>query len=283
MKSTNQNVIKLEEYLQDKFDTKSIRIPILPDVAGKVIYLVNDPDVGINEVVSLLQKDPVITAHVIKVANSTAYSPATKIVNLHHAASMLGTNLLSEIALSVSLRSGIFILKGYIPIMKDIIKYTIATSLFTKELFGLAEADFDSLYLASMFYTAGMPVTLYHIDEFRKNEKIEFTDQEINLYLRKFKNKYVSLVLDKWAIDSDIKTIVNNHHNKSEVSSMHTECGLLRLSKELAKWVFDDSYDTKLILDSKELIDLNIHPDNLTSIFNNKEWIKNKAEELTKY
>lgn len=273
----------VEKHLLEKIEKKTVRVPILPEVAGKVIYLVNNPDIGINEIVSLLERDPVIAAHVIKVANSPIYSPMGNIKSLKQASMRLGSNLLSEIALSVSLQSGIFILKGYITLMRDILKHTMATSLFTKEFFGLAQADFEMLYLAALFHTSGMPIVVYHTDEYRKKHQLNFNDLELNYLINKYHRKCCRVVLNKWNIDEKIIYVSTNFMHKNNVDTLYTECGLLRICQDLAFWIFDDNYDIQTILDSNELVDLNIHPKYLEGFVKNKKWIKEKVEEMTKY
>jgi HD-like signal output (HDOD) protein len=234
-------------------------------------------------VVSLLEKDPVIAAHVIKVANSPVYSPAGNIKNLKHASIRLGTNLLSEIALSVSLQSGIFILKGYHSLMKEILKHTMATSLFAKELYGLASVDFDLLYLSALFSTIGMPTVVYHIDEFQKKNKLSINEEVVNSLINKYHIECAIKILNKWSIDKDIIYVSTSFSDKQKVDKLYLECGLLRIAQSFAIWLFDEEYEIEDILNSNELVELNIHPENLISILKNKTWIKERVVELTKY
>lgn len=281
----NETVLKkVQEHIQNTVDTKKIRIPILPEVAGKVIYLVNDPDVGIKEVVSLLEKDSVIAAHVIKVSNSVVYNPKGVVIkNLNEAATRLGTNLLNEIALSVSLQSGIFIQKGYIKLTKQILEETISVSLFVKELYGLTNADYDLIYLASLFHNVGTPSILYHINDFKNKKSLEIEDEIVFKIINDFQNIFTLEILKKWNISSEVIKIVNNHKQVQKTDEYFRECGILRLSILLTSWLLYDNIDNDVLLESDELVFLNIHPKNLTSILSNKEWLKSRLAELIRY
>lgn len=75
------------------------RMPSLPPVVSKLIQLLSDEDVTLDQLVSQIKSDPVLTARVIALANAGAYGKQG-ISLLEQAVPMLGFNRLRDIAIN---------------------------------------------------------------------------------------------------------------------------------------------------------------------------------------
>ncbi len=83
----------------------SVPPPSFPRVASQIVEVSRDPDVDINELVGLVQRDAAIAATLLAVANSVAFSPAIPISSLRGAIQMMGIQLVVEVALGASART----------------------------------------------------------------------------------------------------------------------------------------------------------------------------------
>ena len=55
--------------------TKKIDVPMLPEVANRVMRLTQDPNAITTDLAKLVQSDQVLAGHVMRIANSALYSP----------------------------------------------------------------------------------------------------------------------------------------------------------------------------------------------------------------
>ncbi|HEX5362900.1 MAG TPA: HDOD domain-containing protein [Gallionella sp.] len=78
-------------------------LPTLPDIALKLRDLLQDSDVAVNRIVSLLSTDPVISMHVIRAANSAALFRGEPVFNLHDAVLKLGNQMLHSMIMNITL------------------------------------------------------------------------------------------------------------------------------------------------------------------------------------
>ena len=74
----------------------------MPAVSGQLLTAVNKPDSSMEEISQLIQYDPVMTANVLKRCNSAYFGLKYPVESIKHAASMLGTDQLVEVALMES-------------------------------------------------------------------------------------------------------------------------------------------------------------------------------------
>jgi diguanylate cyclase (GGDEF)-like protein len=78
-------------------------LPTVPAVAVRVIDLCEQDEVGAAEIASILARDPVLAAKLLKTANSAFYGLRSQITTLDRAISVLGTNATLSLSLSFSL------------------------------------------------------------------------------------------------------------------------------------------------------------------------------------
>ena len=104
---------RLETLLNDSIEKGAIDLPLLPQIASQVLSMIYDPNAEASKLAALIHQDQALAAHVIRIANSPAYMPRNPVVSLQHAVTMLGMNLLSEIAFTTSLKSAALKVDGF--------------------------------------------------------------------------------------------------------------------------------------------------------------------------
>lgn len=65
-------------------------VPMLPETVQKVEAVFNDPNSGVVEMADAIKDDPIITAYILKTANSPMYGLSRTVTDVSHAISLLG-------------------------------------------------------------------------------------------------------------------------------------------------------------------------------------------------
>jgi diguanylate cyclase (GGDEF)-like protein len=86
--------------------------PSPPAIARQIIELADDPDYDMARVAAAINKDPGLTAKILRVANSPLYSKRRNSDNLRQATVVLGLNAVTSLALSFSLIGTYKVLKS---------------------------------------------------------------------------------------------------------------------------------------------------------------------------
>ena len=136
------------------------RLPLLPAVAAEILGLARDPDAPPARLAELLHRDPALAGNVLRIANSPAYLPATRIVSLQQAVTRLGFATLGEIALAASLQSGVFSLRGYGTVLDELWSHSVATAGFAREIARLRRRNTEAAFLSGLLHAIGKPVVL---------------------------------------------------------------------------------------------------------------------------
>ena len=141
-------------------------IPPLPATAAKLLQIASDPDVEIDALAAVIERDPPLAARMLGVANSAFYAPRRPVLNIKQAiVGVLGLNMVRNMAvgMAVSGRLDTRSCPGF-----DLERYWVL-ALGTADLAGglarastTAEApDPDAAYLTALLHNIGELVLAY--------------------------------------------------------------------------------------------------------------------------
>ncbi len=86
---------KIQQLIQGQ-----INLPSPPAIAVQILKTVQDEDSSLKDLEKIISADPALTGKMLQIANSAFYSLPNKVSNINHAMSILGTNVIKNIALS---------------------------------------------------------------------------------------------------------------------------------------------------------------------------------------
>ncbi|MCK4707087.1 MAG: HDOD domain-containing protein, partial [Gammaproteobacteria bacterium] len=89
----------LKAFRQNKLD-----LPVLPEAALRVRQAINSPDVGSEEIIQIVQSDPVLSARLVSVANSPLYGTWREIKTVRDAVRRLGLETTKNLSFSLSVK-----------------------------------------------------------------------------------------------------------------------------------------------------------------------------------
>ena len=87
-------MVSIEQLLKE-----SERIEPVPQVVHQLMELAEDPDVPISEITDLILYEPVVTANLLKLANSAAFGLKRKVDSVHDAVVMMGLKQVIKLVL----------------------------------------------------------------------------------------------------------------------------------------------------------------------------------------
>jgi putative nucleotidyltransferase with HDIG domain len=127
-------------------------LPPMPKVVLKAQQMMEDPDLDIKGVASLIETDQAITIKVLRLANSAYYGLSGKVSSIQHAFVVLGFKTLGQI-LSIASFSTFMgkSLSGYGFESEDLMRHSLAVALSSKVI-----ADKIGSSLANEAHTAGL-------------------------------------------------------------------------------------------------------------------------------
>jgi putative nucleotidyltransferase with HDIG domain len=132
----------------------NLRLPPFPQVAMRVLQLVNNENVQLHQLAELIGSDPAFASEVLSVVNSPLYAlryPATSIVQ---AVAVLGGNALQGMCITVGVRAYLGKTMAQ-PSMKSLWRHNLACAIIAQRLAGNGPLDKGVAYTAGILHDIG--------------------------------------------------------------------------------------------------------------------------------
>lgn len=213
---------ELRQLIEDQ-----INIPSPPAIAVQILDAVQQEESSIQELVRIISADPALTGKMLKVANSSFYSLQNKVTSVERALSVLGTEVIKNIALSFVIASELRD-DGHPSFNFDYFWRRSITSAVAAELLkNLLDYQNDDIFVTALLHDIGV-LLLYTSkrDEYvtllreRYNTQAQLTDLEQREFGFDHQQLGYLLIAD-WGLPESIALPIHYHHRSSDAPSEH--------------------------------------------------------------
>jgi HD-like signal output (HDOD) protein len=153
----------LQKLLVEIFESPEYRPPLFPSVALEVAALAKRPNASIEEFVAVLQKDPLIVASVLKLAQSALYGSRPQ--SLQNAVQRLGMNTLRDIVWQVAASQRLFNVQGYLPLMNRVRMHSVYCAHASRMIAIRAGLAAEHAFLCGLLHDMGISGILIALAE----------------------------------------------------------------------------------------------------------------------
>lgn len=265
---------QVERALVERIDKDQIDLPVLPQVAGRVMALANDPSADAARLSALIHQDQALAAHVLRIANSPAYMPRTPIASLQHAVAMLGVNQLSEIAVAISLKSAAVTIPGHEADVRQLWRHALASGAYAKEIARMRRYNVESAYLCGLLHAVGKPVVLKTVTTIASEMHMSLDPGAVVAFLDGYHARVGSLIATEWALPPQAAEAIAYYWIYEQAPTHRQEAMMTCLADRLATYLLDpDSFNDSTVRDHSVFADLNLYPNDIDTLIGLKEKI----------
>jgi HD-like signal output (HDOD) protein len=130
------------------------RFPPLPQIALKVLELVNDENASMRRFSDLISSDPAFSCEVLIVANSALLAQRHRVTSILQAIALLGTRTLKGLCLTVGVRAFLGKTMAY-PSLRALWRHSLASALIAEQLAHPPAMDKGTAYTAGVVHEIG--------------------------------------------------------------------------------------------------------------------------------
>jgi len=149
--TTEQSSEKIHQLIR-----KQINLPSPPAIAAQILNTVQDEDSSLADLEKIISADPALTGKMLHIANSSFYSLPNKVTNITRAMSILGTNVIKNIALSFVIAKD---LKGIQTSYFDFELFwrrSVTTAVAAELVKNLASISDDDIFVTALLQNLGI-------------------------------------------------------------------------------------------------------------------------------
>ncbi len=286
--TTQSTVVPDQELLEElrnailqKLETGDLDIPLLPQVANQVLLVSGDPNADASKLSNLIQQDQALAAQILRIANSPAYLPRSPIVSLQQAIAWLGLNMLSGIAFSVSVQSGVFNVKGYEKEIKGLWRHALTTGLFGKEIARKIRHNVENAFLCGLLHAIGKPVVLHTVLHLSKDSQTKPSWAVIEQLMNECYVQVGKKLAESWKLPDPVHETILLHqdHTYAQATSPTKGAIITCMSTHMASFHLDpSSIEEEAIRALPVVQDLNFYPEDMDALLELQDNIRASVE-----
>jgi len=202
---------QLRGRLLQTFSDPEFRPPVLPSVAIELIRLSRRADVGVEEIVKVLEKDQVLAADVLRLAQSAVFCSKLDVRSVHGAVSRIGLTRTADLFLRAALESNLFRLSRYGSKLEKLRQHSIATAEIGRLISHQVRGDASYAYLCGLLHDVGIAGAIIAItDNLGVTQAIDF--DVLWPVLSGVHQQFTIQLASLWALPVELRTILRHHH-----------------------------------------------------------------------
>jgi putative nucleotidyltransferase with HDIG domain len=200
--------------------TQPINLPVFNPIAIELLQLLTDPNTEIDNVITILNKDPSLSLQILKLANSSAFAGRYVSQTIKDSVNRLGIKQITNLAMAASQAA---LHSSSIPAVTDIMQalwhhsYACAIGCHSLAINAGYRELADQAYLAGLLHDIGKLYLIKALEQIGQNIKSNLAfDHETIIDV--FSDMHVEQgvrIMYHWDIPSQYTSIVANHHSDS--------------------------------------------------------------------
>ncbi|MEI9936100.1 MAG: HDOD domain-containing protein [Pseudomonadota bacterium] len=217
VKSANTSTLRAQ--LFRTFEDPTYKPPPLPAVALELVSLASKPDVNVEDIVRLLERDQMLAGAVMRLVGSPIHAGRGPVRSLTDAVMRLGVRTVRDSVFDVALKKSVFTVSGEYPeIMHRIGRHGTASAYLARIVCRHARVTEDQAFLGALLHDVGFAALLLSV--LRKKEANPPPLTELWPDIDGLHEQASKAVTKLWGLSNELSLIVANHHHEHTGNSL---------------------------------------------------------------
>lgn len=223
----------------------------LPEVAARVIALVEDPKATAAEIGQVIGRDPNLAARLLKIANSSYYATSGTIGTIPRAVTVIGTRQIRNLTLQLTT---VRMFQG-VPVevvsMGDFWEHSLYCALIAKQLAGAVNpALADTVFTGGLLHEVGQLLLFQRLPDLSRQALWLATEGPDDLTMADAERQIIGFdhtevgaeLARKWNLPEVLRECIAHHHHPDLASPAHaTAVAIVHVANSLAYLTETDS------------------------------------------
>lgn len=227
-------VSPLVQRLLNLIQAENYSPPQLPSTAVELLELARQDAVQPSAMVGLLERDPMLAAELLRLAQSSAYGAGSSVRTLDEAIVRLGLRRTAELFLHVALEARVFRAAGYQTKMNDLRKHSVAVAHLSRLVARQAGVLDQSAFICGLLHDVGIAATLIALVETCPADEQVPDFSEVWPAIETVHLQAGGILASTWRFPSEVTYVIERHHDFVENGTTHPLSAVVNLADWLA-------------------------------------------------
>ncbi|MGE3182321.1 MAG: HDOD domain-containing protein [Phycisphaerae bacterium] len=206
-------------------DDPNVELPQLPIVAQQVLAILQSEDADFAKAAAIAERDPVLTAEILRVVNSVSFRAVNEVQRLSQAFPRLGVRRLRAILVSATMKSlTIQTSDRGRSLGQELWQCASASGVIAMETAKRVKVPADEAYLAGLLHDIGMMVLLKVLFDYQNKTQKKITRNVFDALSERWHEHLGMRLADSWGLPDPLPELIGNHHRppaEGDALAMH--------------------------------------------------------------
>jgi putative nucleotidyltransferase with HDIG domain len=209
------------------FHDPAYKPPVTPAVAMEVMAMARRPEVSLEDVARVCERDPLVAARVLHIAQSAYFSRGSHIVSLKDAIVRVGIKTVADLFLTETMTTRVFRAPGYDGVMSSLRRHSAMTAHIARALATQFPFYRDHVFLCGLLHDIGIAAAAYLV-----GTRIPFSVAwPVILETHTDAGKAVCRA---WKLPAEIEVVTAYHHSGRVGGTLHPRACLVIVAEWIA-------------------------------------------------
>ncbi len=238
---------------------KQVNLPSPPAIAVKILNTVQNEECSLADLEKIISADPALISKMLCIANSAIYALPGKVGNISRALSILGTNLIKNIALSFVIAGDLRGNTGSTFDFDYFWRRSVTAAVAAELVMGLTNKKDDDIFVTGLLQDIG--VLVLYLNKGKEYDNVlkkcianggtGLADIEGQIF--QYDHQQVGyLLLQNWGIPESITTPARFHHDPGLAPAKYCQTALVLKMANLLSAICNGSETTNLVQELQE-------------------------------
>lgn len=218
-----------------------LHMPTIPKVVQEVLQMLNRDDADMNQIIERLKVDQVVSAKILRLANTAHYGMPGKVASINDAVSLLGTTVLRNLVASCGVTSAFKQMDGF-----DLNTFwhdSLFAASCAKWVAQHARINADNAFTAGLMH--GIGKLLIHMAYPKESESVAKADQGKPYIRMKLEHSLIQTdhceagakLAELWHFPKEIQDAIRHYVEPLKVEPFPKYAGCVHLGLLAADWI----------------------------------------------
>ncbi len=186
--------------------------PVLPTVALDLLAMTRQVDVDISGIAKAIEKDSMLAARVLRLAQSPLYAVRTPVRSIADALLKLGLDRLTQLVMETALSAKVFRAPGYEAPMARLARHSKATAHIARVVGAAAGANGEYAFLCGLLHDVGIAAVMISPTALPRGESPPSFESVWPIMLAT--HEEISGILARlWGFSAELQHVMGHHHS----------------------------------------------------------------------
>ncbi len=232
--SVQDEAQRLRAWLDGFLDDPTAELPRLPSVALEILDLTQKANARIEDIGALLDREPMLAAKVLRLANSALYGTTVPCTSLKGALIRMGISVVRDVVMEAAFHMTVIRADGFAETLEEIRRHATAVAWVSRFVARNTPMEAENAFLIGLLKDLGLSVGVIGLAEFLKAARVRPRLTPDRWHAVEQNHELIGeRLLASWKLPPALTYVVGHHHLLNNGGHPHPSVAVLMIAEAI--------------------------------------------------